>query len=350
MALAVIAPAIAAEPHIDIALFGDGISHWNDEHGRDRDDPRFDPSQYQAIADRLMEFQNPDGGWPKNIDWLLDIDPEIIRRIKGPGIEHSTLDNRNVYPQIRYLVEAAKRANEDRYLQSARRGLDYIFQEQRPTGGWRGSDTDAITYNDDVMTGVMTLLIDVSRGDSPFDILDAAYQTRARDSLQRAVDATLRCQIRAHGRLTGWCQQHDHESFEPVAARSYELPAICPAETTSVVRVLLRLQSDDDRIQKAIDSALQWLEASAINGIRIERFDIDPVRFKNHTATTDVRVVQDSTAPPIWARYYEIETNQPFFCNRDGIKVYALKDVALERRTGYGWYGRWPETLLAERR
>ena len=51
-------------------------------------------------------------------------------------------------------------------------------------------------------------------------------------------------------------------------------------------------------------------------------------------------------APPLWARFYEIETNRPFFANRDGRKVFTLAEVALERRSGYGWYGRWPAELL----
>ena len=73
---------------------------------------------------------------------------------------------------------------------------------------------------------------------------------------------------------------------------------------------------------------------------------IDAVRFANYTATTDLVVVKDPKAPPLWARFYEIETSRPFFCNRDGIKVYSLAEVKQERRTGYGWYGRWPARIL----
>ncbi len=36
-----------------------------------------------------------------------------------------------------------------------------------------------------------------------------------------------------------------------------------------------------------------------------------------------------------------------FFCNRDGIKVYSLDKVKLERRTGYSWYGGYATSLLA---
>ena len=350
LVVCVISTARADESPIDLSLFRDSIGHWNNEHGRDRNDPRLDPSDFMAIADRLAAYQNEDGGWPKNVDWLLNISVDEVRRIKGRSMDRSTFDNRNVYPQVRYLVEAHNRSREERFMESAMRGLEFIVREQRASGGWRGSDVDAITYNDDVMTGVMELLLDLTHGEHPFDRVASERRIIAKASLDRAVDATLRCQIVVGNELTGWCQQHDHETFEPVAARSYELPAICPAETTSIVRLLMKIDSQDDRIARAIDGALRWLEKAALTGIRLERFDIEPVRFPNHTATTDVRVVEDAAASRLWARFYDIETGQPFFCNRDGTRVYALADVALERRTGYGWYGAWPSKLLSEHR
>jgi hypothetical protein len=33
-------------------------------------------------------------------------------------------------------------------------------------------------------------------------------------------------------------------------------------------------------------------------------------------------------------------------CSRQGVKVYKLADVDPERRTGYDWYGRWPEKVF----
>jgi membrane-associated protease RseP (regulator of RpoE activity) len=53
------------------------------------------------------------------------------------------------------------------------------------------------------------------------------------------------------------------------------------------------------------------------------------------------------SAKPIWARYYEIDTNTPFFCGRDGIKKYSLAEIEVERRTGYSWYGYYAEKLLS---
>jgi PelA/Pel-15E family pectate lyase len=70
------------------------------------------------------------------------------------------------------------------------------------------------------------------------------------------------------------------------------------------------------------------------------------VQYEFHTTTFDRRAVEDPDAPPIWARFYEIDTNRPFMANRDGIKVYTLAEVARERRTGYSWYGYYPKDLL----
>src|SRR5437899_1652475 len=52
---------------IDITLFQDCISHWQKRYGRDRKDPRYEPSQVIEIAENLLRYQNADGGWPKDI-------------------------------------------------------------------------------------------------------------------------------------------------------------------------------------------------------------------------------------------------------------------------------------------
>ena len=52
-------------------------------------------------------------------------------------------------------------------------------------------------------------------------------------------------------------------------------------------------------------------------------------------------VIDDPDGSPLWARFYEIETNRPFFCDRDGIKKYHFNDIGPERRNGYSWYGSW---------
>ncbi len=333
---------------IDITPLADGIGHWRMKEGRDRNDERFDASQIVAIADNMLQYQNADGGWPKDLDWLAKIDPREVRRLRGRALDRSTFDNRNTYTQMEYLAKVYAVAGLPRFRRAAERGFDYILREQRPSGGWRGRDADAITFNDDVMTGIMNRLLDIASSKPHFAWLDPQRRGRARVAFDKAVEATLKCQIVVDGRKTAWCQQHDHQTFEPVGARAYELPSITALESTGVVRLLMRIDPPTPRIVEALETAARWFEQSKINGTRLKRVKIEPQRFKGHTARFDRAVVRDPSAPPIWARFYEVETNRPFFCNRDGVKVYTLAEVHPERRTGYGWYGYWPAAFLAE--
>jgi PelA/Pel-15E family pectate lyase len=49
----------------------------------------------------------------------------------------------------------------------------------------------------------------------------------------------------------------------------------------------------------------------------------------------------------LWVRYYEIGTNRPIFCGRDGVVKYDVAQIEAERRNGYAWFGYWPRDLLA---
>lgn len=339
------APGRDAPSPIDLSPFRDGIHHWRMKYGRDRNDALYDEGDVISIANNMLRFQCADGGWPKNIDWLVDLAPDEVRRITGSSLS-STFDNRNTYSQIEYLSKAYAETGDERYRDSAESGLEYILREQRDSGGWRGSDVDAITFNDDVMAGIMNLLLDIRQGAEFYDWVNDELRSKLDDALNRAIDATLRCQIVSGGVKTAWCQQHDHASYQPVKARTFELAAITAGESVGVARFLMRLKNPSPEVIEAVECAAAWFERSKIEGVRVKDVPIDPVRFEHHTATFNRVVVDDPSAPPVWARYYEIETNRPFFCNRDGIKVYRLADVDLERRTGYAWYGTWPAALL----
>ena len=196
------------------------------------------------------------------------------------------------------------------------------------------------------MVGIMTLLKDVADRKPQFAWASDELHTKARAALNRAIDVTLKCQIVVQSKKTGWCQQHDHITHKPVKARTYELPSITAGQTAKIVHFLMRIENPSPEIIDAIESAVQWFHDAKIEGIRLKRIEIDPARFRNHTATTDLVVVKDPDAPPLWARFHEIGTNRPFMANRDGNKVYSLSEVALERRTGYAWYGYWPARIL----
>ena len=59
------------------------------------------------------------------------------------------------------------------------------------------------------------------------------------------------------------------------------------------------------------------------------------------------KLIKDPSAPPIWARFYEVETNRPFFCGRDGVVKYDISEIEAERRNGYAWYGNWGEKVAS---
>ena len=300
-------------------------------------------------AEMVLLFQNPDGGWPKNVGWnSFETLSDAKEGFKKFPKRKSTIDNSATYTQIRELTAAYTKTNNSNYRDAARRGLEFILRDQRPSGGWRGSDVDAITFNDDAMIGVMRLLKEITQEQSKFRWVKPAERERCRQALARALRVVLDCQIVVDGKKTAWCQQHDHKTLKPVKARSYELPSISGGESVKIVRFLMEQERPNAEIVTAVEGAVAWFRRSAINGIRIERFDIDPVKDGNKVIEQDVRVVRDTNAKPVWARFYEIDTNRPFFCNRDGIKVYTLAEVTLERRTGYSWYNDAPARLLEE--
>ena len=331
---------------IDISGFEDDIRHWKNGGGKGLEYEQYSVNQITEISDNLLKFQNTDGGWPKNIDWLGILDYDVVWERLSNIERKSTCDNRNTYTQIEYLSKVYTVTLDTKYRDGAARGLHFILETQNESGGWRGSDVDAITFNDDLMTGIMNLFLDIIEGRPYYNWIDKDMMIEIEESFRRAVDVTLKCQIVVNDRKTGWCQQHDHKTLLPVKARSYELPSIASLETTSVVEFLMRFDHPDQRIIDAINDAIDWLKDSKIYGIRLKRIEVDTRNINKNYKRYDVIAVEDENAPPVWARYYEIETNKPFFCNRDGIKVYRLKDVDQERRIGYAWYGYWPASLL----
>jgi PelA/Pel-15E family pectate lyase len=57
--------------------------------------------------------------------------------------------------------------------------------------------------------------------------------------------------------------------------------------------------------------------------------------------------VQDANAPRMWGRFYDLKDNSVVLANRDSVRVKQYSEITHERRTGYGWYGLWPEKLLS---
>lgn len=332
---------LLAQSPISLKDFHDGIHHWNLVNP-ERNYERFQEKEVLSIADNFIAWQNPDGGWPKNIDWLAKLDVDSVRVALKPKNRLSTLDNRNTFPQIAYLSEVYMQSKQEKYKNAALNGILYILAMQNASGGWRGWDVDAITFNDEITTGAMELFLDIKEKKPQYLWIDEQLYNQIVQSFDKALDVTLRCQIVVNGKKTAWCQQHDHITLAPIQARSFELPALTAGESCDILLLLMKIKNPSPEIVDAINCGMQWLESAKIEGIRVEKQSIPADKIINKEYPYDNVVVNDSTAPTIWARYYEIDTNRPFMCTRQGVKVYSLAEVDPERRTGYAWYGYWP--------
>ena len=113
-----------------------------------------------------------------------------------------------------------------------------------------------------------------------------------------------------------------------------------------VVRLLMDIRNPSSEVVAAIQSAVAWFEKVKIGGLRIEKLPAEPVRYPRHYSDFDCVEVRDPGAPPIWARYYDLEDETPIFCNRERRITRKYEELDRERRTGMPWYGYWPLPLL----
>lgn len=311
----------------------------------------FTTEEARRVGDQVLLFQRVTGGWPKNVDMvspLSDEDRQKLARKKGKT-DDSTIDNDATTMQMKYLARLYKATKDDRYRKAFNDGLEFLLSGQYENGGWpqfwpnpQGYQVH-ITYNDGAMINTLNLLQAVVRKNTPFgeELVDDATRDRLKKSLDKAVECILNTQMKRNGKLTIWCQQHDRYTYEPAPARAFELASYCSAESTGIVMFLMNLTNPDKRVKKAVHSAMAWYDRYKLTGLKMVRTN------KKDRYNLDTRLVEDSTAGPIWARYYDLEYCEPFVCDRDGIARRSLQEIGVERRTGYKWYNDLPTALFA---
>ncbi|OJW20711.1 MAG: pectate lyase [Planctomycetales bacterium 71-10] len=359
LALAASVPAVAlADDPIPTRGFGSASHHWR-RLKLERfieptlDQPAYRPEQFREIAANILLFQREDGGWPTNYDMTAILTPDQREAVAATRSRRdSSFDNGNVHSQVAYLARAYAREPEPAWRSACERGLDHMLAAQLPNGGFPQSPGAKgyhahITFNDGVMIGILDVLADAALGEPHFAWLDDARRARCREAMGRGVACILKCQIVVDGVATGWCQQHDENTYEPRPARTFEPASNCPQETAEIVAFLTRVEPTE-AIVAAVESAAAWLRRTELTGIRVERVKAPAESFARHDADFDVVVVPDPSAPPIWARHYEIGTDRPIFLGRDAVKRYALAEIERERRTGTAWYGAWPTPVLED--
>ncbi len=303
-----------------------------------------------VIADTVLLFQRRSGGWPKNTDMARRLEPFEARQVEAAKADaDSTIDNGSTTTELRFLARVHTAAPAERFRAAFVAGLDYLFAAQYPNGGWpqfyplRTDYSRYITFNDNAMTNVMSLLRDVADGRPPVALVDPARRTRARTACEKGVAVILASQIAVKGRLTAWCAQVDAQTLEPRQARTYEHPSISGSESVGIVRLLMTIEHPSAAVITAVESAVAWFREVQLAGMRVvQRADASV------PGGTDRVVVQDPAAPPLWARFYEIGTNRPIFSGRDSVVRYNLAEIEVERRVNYSWLGPYAADLLAK--
>lgn len=303
----------------------------------------------KGIAENLLLYQYPSGGWPKNIDMAKPLTPAAKAELEDRAHDEATIDNGATTTQIAFLARVYSITNEPRYRAAAERGLDYLLAAQYPNGGWpqyhppRKGYYTHITFNDGAMVNALEVLRGVAAGRAPYAWTDDARRRRAAAAVDRGTDCILKCQVVQDGKPTIWAAQHDEVTLAPAWARKFEPPSLATAESVGIVRFLMGIESPSPDIVAAIDGAAQWFEQNKIVGLRAEM-----VSAPEQPGGRDRVVVADPKAGPIWARFYELGTNRPLFMGRDSVVHYKLAEIEHERRVGYAWYNNSAVSLLTK--
>lgn len=302
------------------------------------------------IADQVVFYQKENGGWEKNIDMALMLthSEKAALTARRSDISQTTIDNDATYSQLSYLgriitaslLKPTPPNNFPKYKEAFNKGVDYLISSQYANGGFpqyyplKTGYYSHITFNDDATIGVLRLLRDIARKENDFKFVDEERRAKSEKAVAAAVPLILNLQVEVSGRKAVWAAQYDENTLKPAAARAFEPVSLTAGESVGIVRFLMQ-EKPTPEITAAVESALRWFEANKLSGIRWERKNGENV------------VVKDKSAPPIWARFYQIETMKPIFIGRDGVIKYDVSQIEAERRNGYAWYVDGAAELLA---
>ncbi|MDC0143786.1 pectate lyase [Verrucomicrobia bacterium] len=301
-------------------------------------------------AENILLHQRNNGGWPKNYDQnhkFTEVEKQKLRSDKKKN--DTTFDNGATHTEVRYLAKAFKSTGDKRFEKAFLEGIEFMLDAQYNNGGWpqchphpKGYSA-RITFNDGAMIGVISTLRDISRNSKAFPFVNDDLRKRCSKAVSKGVACILKCQIMVKGKRTAWCAQHDEKTLVAQMARSYELSSTSGAESVGVIRFLMEIDEPSPEIIDAVQGGVSWFNEVKLIGIRQIKKEA-----KGSSNGWDKVVVRDASAPPMWARFYEIGTNRPIFCSRDGVPRKTLAEISFERRNGYSWLGYYAQDLLAK--
>ena len=305
-----------------------------------KDDAWFASAEGRRIAANILSHQSDLGGWPKNTD-TVDAPYTGDREKLKP-----TFDNGATTDELRFLARSFHSTRQEAGRTAFAKGVTYILQAQYPTGGWPqfyppGKEYHRhITFNDGAMVRLLEFLREFHTAEI-YSFVSAADREAAGEAFEKGISCILKCQIMIEGKPTVWCAQHDEFDYQPRAARAFELASLSGSESVGILRLLMSQGTPSAEIINAIEGGVAWFESAKLTGTRLEK-QSDP-RAENGVNRV---IVADPSASPLWARFYDLKTQKPVFCDRDGVPKSSLAEIGDERRNGYSWYGEWPGNLL----
>lgn len=297
----------------------------------------FKTAEGQRIANILVSFQTPSGGWSKR----TDMSQQPRQPGEAFGVEEHyipTFDNAATSTQLDLLAKAYTATGKAVYADAFYKGINLILDAQYPNGGWPqnyplvGSYHDHITYNDALMRDIMVLLDNISKGDGAFAFVSSDVKAQTTAALDKAIDCVLKTQVRQGDQLSIWGAQHDAATLQPAQARAYEMPALSTTESVAMLEFLMTRPNPSPELINAIHAAATWYEANKILGYTWKR--------------GDNALTADADAEPMWSRFVDLETNRPVFGDRDGSVYYDIGQVSQERLDGYAWFSTAPNKVL----
>lgn len=300
----------------------------------------------RRMADNILLYQRDNGGWDKRIDYGKALTPSSAAEVaRKKSSTETTIDNGATTTELTFLARVFHATGHAPYREAFERGLTWLLDAQYPNGGWpqyfplRDGYYRNITFNDDAMVNVLTLLRNAAQGEPPYAFVEPARRAAAKAAFDRGIQCILDTQVKIDGRRTVWCAQHDPETLAPAQARAYEHPSLSGMESVPIVRLLMSIDHPSPQVIEAVQSAVRWFDEAKIEGV--EMVDVQ-------SPERDRVLVEKPGAEPLWARFYEIGTNRPIFSGRDGVIRYSMMDIERERRAGYRWYTERPRKLLRE--
>ncbi|WP_086929355.1 pectate lyase [Agarilytica rhodophyticola] len=306
-------------------------------------DHNFGSKEAIRIAKNVILYQADIGGWPKNTDMHLKLSSDKKREIEREYRDCSrcTIDNKAMKLELEYLSKVYRSVSDEDLKSDIKEsfinGVKYLLKMQYDNGGFpqrypnNGGYSRHITFNDHAMVNALQILKHVSQQDDTYSItVSDTLAEQAGIAFEKGIQNILDTQYIQNGLLTVWCAQHDKDTLAPAKARSYELPSLSGGESKGIITLLMGIDKPSNEVKNAINYASQWYAENVIVDKKHER-------FINSNGKEDKRLVASPGSRDLWARFYTLDDNRPFFADRDSNIYFDYSEMPYERRNGYSW-------------